>query len=183
MSNIGTSSAFRLCQVQRSRLPVSGLACCALVGQFRQSFFCQGWLRRSRVELAGRGCFLAGRSAKVGSIQWRFPCPCCNVITSKLLPAPSAQRWRAGVRLQPASISILGIGSATGAPDTHRRPDLTGRHQRIIETPVGNPTGVFYFLSIEDMTMYSYRSHASFCYRNWRFTSALRTPDLERTLR
>lgn len=43
------------------------------------------------------------------------------------------------------SAFILGIGLATGAPDTHTAPMKTGRLPEISQPPVGFPIGGFVF--------------------------------------
>ena len=133
------------------------------------------------------GCLAAARSAKVWSTQRRYPCHRCNLNTSYYLLAHFAQRRRVGVRFRRLGIFISGIGLATGAPDTHRRPDLTGRHQRIQKPRSATRPGFFrfYLMHNEDLSMNNYRSDVSFSYRYWRFICAVRAPErcLERTLR
>jgi hypothetical protein len=72
---------------------------------------------------------------------------------------------------------ILGIGLATGAPDTHPAATFKGSPTREFSPPVGYPTGGFVFLAPEKMT-YLRNAHMNYTtyYRfdlctAWRFIS------------
>jgi hypothetical protein len=79
------------------------------------------------------------------------------------------------------SAFILGIGLATGAPDTHTAPTLNGSPPEISQPPVGFPTGGFVFfahpffsntpdnLRIHDMNYATYYRYDRFT--AWRFSS------------
>ncbi|CAI8855864.1 Secreted protein [Pseudomonas sp. IT-P44] len=79
------------------------------------------------------------------------------------------------------SAFTLGIGLATGAPDTHTAPTLNGSPPENSQPPVGLPTGGFVFsaptlfsnntdiLRIHDMNYATYYRHDSFT--AWRFSS------------
>jgi hypothetical protein len=79
------------------------------------------------------------------------------------------------------SAFILGIGLATGAPDTQTAPMTTGRLPEISQPPVGFPTGGFVFsapnffsntpdtLRNHEMNYATYYRYDSFS--AWRFTS------------